>query len=123
MTISKFKSRFFLAFFLMFTQAFFFNLIYYKFPATLQNVYHLTQEDIGFYMLPLSLSSFISSLVVGPYFDKIGRRQLLLVTYGCSGILLIFSQLIDKLIWLEVFICFMFFFTSPAGSSANLIAS
>ncbi len=74
-------------------------------------------------MLPLSLSSFLSTLIVGPLFDEIGRRQLLLVTYGCSGILLILSQYVESLTGLEVLICFMFFFTSPAGSSANLIAS
>jgi hypothetical protein len=34
--IRKYKKRFFLAFFLMFSQAFFFNLVYYKFPATLE---------------------------------------------------------------------------------------
>ena len=46
-------------------------------------------------MVPLSLSSFLSTLVVGPLFDKIGRKQLLLVTYACSGVLLIMSQLIE----------------------------
>lgn len=64
----------------MFTQAFFFNLVYYKFPATLEKVYRLSQDQIGFYMLPLSLSSFVSALIVGPLFDKIGRKQLLLIT-------------------------------------------
>ncbi len=78
--IKKYKTRFFLAFLLMFTQAFFFNLVYYKFPATLENVYKLSQDQIGLYMLPLALSSFVSTLVIGPLFDKIGRRQLLLVT-------------------------------------------
>lgn len=31
-------------------------------------------------MLPLSLSSFVSTLIVGPLFDKIGRNILLLIT-------------------------------------------
>jgi MFS family permease len=58
-------------------------------------------------MLPLSLSSFVSTLVVGPLFDKIGRKQLLLVTCtyfdkidAMSGILLILSQYVDSLIGL-----------------------
>jgi hypothetical protein len=36
-------------------------------------------------MLPLSLSSFASTLLIGPLFDKIGRRELLLVT--CNNFL------------------------------------
>lgn len=31
-------------------------------------------------MLPLSIMSFISTLFIGPYFDKVGRRKLLLIT-------------------------------------------
>lgn len=31
-------------------------------------------------MLPLSIVSFISTLVVGPFFDIVGRRKLLLIT-------------------------------------------
>lgn len=58
----------------MFSQAFFFNLVYYKFPATLENKFHLSQDKISEYMLPLSLSSFISTLIIGPLFDKIGRK-------------------------------------------------
>jgi MFS family permease len=85
--IRKYKKRFFLAFFLMFSQAFFFNLVYYKFPATLEKEFKLGQDQIGLYMLPLALSSFLSTLVIGPLFDKIGRRQLLLVTCNFTAII------------------------------------
>jgi hypothetical protein len=34
-SLKKFKMRFFVAFVLMFSQAFFFNLIYYQYPGVL----------------------------------------------------------------------------------------
>lgn len=81
-------------------------------------------------MLPLSVVSFASTIVIGPLFDKIGRRKLLLVTCNSwsildcsSGVLLLVSYSQDQLQWREVLVCVLFIFASPAGSSANLIAS
>ena len=31
-------------------------------------------------MLPLSITSFISTLLVGQFFDKLGRRKMVLIT-------------------------------------------
>lgn len=65
---------------LIFTQALFFNLVYYQYPDILANQFGLDQAEISLYMLPLSVTSFISTLIIGPYFDKVGRRKLLLLT-------------------------------------------
>jgi hypothetical protein len=40
-----------------------------------------------------------------------------------SGVLLLVTYSIDQLAWREVMVCVLFLFASPAGSSANLIAS
>jgi MFS family permease len=54
-------------------------------------------------MLGLSICSFISTLLVGPFFDILGRRKMLLFTCkiilildGITGILLPFSNLIKN---------------------------
>jgi MFS family permease len=65
---------------LIFTQALFFNLVYYQYPDILAHQFELDQAEISLYMLPLSAVSFVSTLFVGPYFDTIGRRKLLLLT-------------------------------------------
>jgi MFS family permease len=70
----------------MFTQALFFNLIYYQYPSILANTFHLEQEEVSLYMLPISVISFASTIVIGPLFDKIGRRKLLLATCTSSPI-------------------------------------
>lgn len=72
--------KFIVSFTLIFTQAFFFNLVYYQFPDILATKFKLDQEEISMYMLPLTVTCFISTIIVGPYFDKVGRRILLLVT-------------------------------------------
>jgi MFS family permease len=81
-------------------------------------------------MLPLAFASFVSTLFIGPFFDKVGRRKLLLLTCifgliadGLSGIILITSYQIDNLALREISVVILFIFASPAGSSANLIAS
>ena len=68
------------AFTLIFTQALFFNLVYYQYPDILANQFGLDQSQVSLYMLPLSVISFASTLIVGPFFDRVGRRKLLLLT-------------------------------------------
>ena len=80
--ITKHTRKFAVSFTLIFTQALFFNLIYYQYPDILSSKFGLSQHQVSLYMLPLSAISFLSTLFLGPLFDNIGRRKLLLVT--CS---------------------------------------
>ena len=82
-------------------------------------------------MLPLSICSFLSTLAIGPLFDRIGRKMMLLITCtdklildSATGIIVILTQLIaSSAPILLIMTCFMFIFGSPAASAANLIAS
>ena len=65
---------------LIFSQAFYFNSVYYKFPIILVDKFNLDKTQIPLYMLPLSITAFISTLLVGPFFDILGRRKMLLIT-------------------------------------------
>lgn len=40
----------------------------------------MSQREISGYMLGLSFCSFVSTLLVGPFFDIVGRRKMLLIT-------------------------------------------
>lgn len=75
-----YKVRLFLCCVLIYSQAFFFNLIYYQFPIELKKKYDFSQRQISAYMIPLSICTIISTVLVGPLFDKIGRKQMLLLT-------------------------------------------
>ena len=77
--------KFIVAFNLIFTQALFFNLVYYQYPDILASQFGLNQSQISLYMLPLSVVSFVSTLIVGPFFDRVARRKLLLLTFTLDG--------------------------------------
>jgi hypothetical protein len=68
------------SFSLIFCQAFFFTQVYYQYPAILADQFKMSQMDISKYMLPISVINFISTLLLGPFFDEIGRRVLILIT-------------------------------------------
>jgi len=66
--------------------------------------------------------------VLGPLFDTVGRRKMILVTYGLSGILLaisavLFDQGALNATTQTVFWCVIFFFASAGASSAYLTVS
>lgn len=78
--------KFVVSFSLIFTQAVFFNLVYYQYPDILKNQYTLTQSQISLYMLPIAIMTFLSTILIGPFFDTIGRKIMLLITCTLSMI-------------------------------------
>ena len=116
--------------FLIFSQALYFNSVYYKIPLVLKDEFNISQSQIPIYMLPLSIVSFISTLLVGPFFDIFGRKKMILLTCttpsildSLSAILLAFMRLANTSFEYLIIAIIMFMFSSPAASSANLIAS
>ena len=84
--LEKHTKKCMVSFCLIFCQAFFFNQIYYQYPATLSDKFGFTQQEVSRYMLPISVVNFISTLLIGPFFDEIGRRALILLTCNPSFI-------------------------------------
>ena len=46
----------------------------------LQNIKVLIIIKAGYYMIPISLASFLGTIVFGPLFDTIGRRKMIMFT-------------------------------------------
>jgi MFS family permease len=61
-------------------QAFFFSSLYYQYPVLLTIQFDFSQRQISAYMLGLAICSFVSTLLVGPFFDILGRKKMLLLT-------------------------------------------
>ena len=113
---------------LMAAQAFFYNAIFFTFALVLADFFHVPSGHIGWYLLPFAAGNFLGPLLLGRLFDTLGRRTMIAVTYGLSGILLIITGYLfsidalsaqtQTIAWMAVF-----FFASPAASAAYLTVS
>jgi MFS family permease len=110
---------------LMIAQAFFYNALFFTYALVLERFYNVPGGDVGWYLLPFALGSFLGPLLLGRLFDTVGRRPMIAFTYGISAVLLVVVGLVfraDMLgpwgqtaAWMAVF-----FFASAAASSAYL---
>jgi MFS family permease len=113
---------------LMTAQAFFYNAIFFTYALILTDFYGIKAENIGWFMLPFAAGNFLGPLLLGRFFDTVGRRPMIAFTYAISGILLAGSGYLFQqgalnardmtIAWMVVF-----FFASAAASSAYLTVS
>jgi MFS family permease len=113
---------------LMIAQAFFYNAIFFTFALVLTDFYGIAADRIGWYILPFAAGNFAGPLLLGRLFDTLGRRAMISLTYGVSGVLLALSGYLFSIgelsaetqtaAWMVIF-----FFASPAASAAYLTVS
>jgi MFS family permease len=113
---------------LMVAQAFFYNAIFFTFALVLTDFFHIPADHVGWYLLPFAAGNFLGPLVLGRLFDTWGRRTMITLTYGVSGVLLALSGYLfsigalsaqgQTIAWMVIF-----FFASPAASAAYLTVS
>ncbi|GAC1397000.1 MAG: MFS transporter [Chloroflexota bacterium] len=126
--LGQYPSRSFLGFSMMVTQAFLYNAIFFTYALVLQHFYHIASDRIGVYFFPFAVGNLLGPLLLGPLFDTVGRRSMILGTYAGSGILLAVSAMFFKAGVLNAttqtaFWCVIFFFASAGASSAYLTVS
>src|SRR5580658_3043324 len=76
---------------LMIAQAFFYNAIFFTFALVLTDFYGIASNQVGWYILPFAAGNFLGPLLLGRLFDTLGRRVMITLTYGVSGVLLAMS--------------------------------
>ena len=113
---------------LMAAQAFFYNAIFFTFAQVLDTYYNVAVKNTGWYMLPFAVGNALGPLILGPLFDKIGRKPMIAGTYAISGILLVISGWLFAMGYLtatEQVVCWsvIFFFASSAAGAAYLTVS
>ena len=113
---------------LMIAQAFFYNAIFFTYALLLIKFYNVPAQRVGFYLLPFSLGNFLGPLCIGKLFDTIGRKPMIVLTYGLSGVLLAITGWMfqhDLLTGITQTLCWtvIFFIASCAASSAYLTVS
>jgi MFS family permease len=126
--LKRYPKRSLLGFALMSTQAFLYNAIFFSYALVLQHFFGVSTSGTSYYFIPFALGNLIGPLLLGPLFDTIGRRRMITLTYGVSGILLavsawMFNQDMLTATTQTVFWCVIFFFASAGASSAYLTVS
>jgi MFS family permease len=121
----KYRQRTVLGVALMTAQAFCYNAIFFTYAMVLTKFYHVHTGRIGLFILPFALGNFAGPLLLGRFFDTLGRKFMITATYALSGILmaatgfLFASGALDAVdqtaAWTVIF-----FFASAAASSAYL---
>ena len=113
---------------LMTAQAFFYNAIFFTYALILTDFYGIPADQVGWYILPFAAGNFLGPIVLGRYFDTLGRRPMLAMTYAISGLLLALTGLLfagDLVSVNQLTAAWMviFFFASAAASAAYLTVS
>jgi MFS family permease len=125
---SLYRQRALVGLALMTAQAFFYNAIFFTFALVLTDFFGIASNQVGWYILPFAAGNFLGPLLLGRLFDTLGRRAMITFTYGISGVLLAASGYLfsigalsaqtQTIAWMVIF-----FFASPAASSAYLTVS
>ncbi len=124
----KYPKRSILGLTMMATQAFLYNAIFFTYALVLEHFYGVDKSSTSYYFFPFAIGNLLGPLLIGHLFDTIGRRKMITITYGTSGLLLLVSAWLfhadllnattQTIIW-----CVIFFIASAGASSAYLTVS
>ncbi|HWT07040.1 MAG TPA: MFS transporter, partial [Xanthomonadales bacterium] len=113
---------------LMITQAFLYNAVFFTQGLTLTTFFGVAAGDVGLYIIPFAIGNFAGALVLGHFFDVVGRKIMISGCYIASGVLLILTTALflhHDLTATSIALCWsvMFFFASAGASAAYLTVS
>jgi MFS family permease len=113
---------------MMITQSFLYNAIFFTYVLVLENFYHVPESQTPLYFFPFAIGNLLGPILLGRLFDTWGRRQMIFLTYGISGVVLAISAFLFSIGALDattqvIFWCVAFFFASAGASSAYLTVS
>ena len=109
-------------------QAFLYNAVFFTYALVLDKFYGVGADQVGWYIAAFAVGNFAGPLVLGRFFDSVGRRPMIAGTYILSGALLAVTAVLfnsgtltatsQTAAW-----CVIFFFASAGASSAYLTVS
>jgi MFS family permease len=125
---SRYRGRTVLGLTMMSAQAFAYNAVFFTYGLVLTTFMDVNPSRVGLYIVPFAIGNFIGPVLLGPLFDRVGRRIMLTVTHGIAAAILtvtaiLFQQQSLSAISLTVLWCVVFFFASAAASAAYLTVS
>jgi MFS family permease len=126
--LHRYRRRSVVALALMISQAFFYNAIFFSYALVLTRFHGVAEDRVALYIFPFALGNALGPLMLGPLFDRVGRRRMIGGTYILSGVGLALTGVAFVLGWLDAASqawCWsaVFFLASAAASSAYLTVS
>lgn len=113
---------------LMITQSFLYNAIFFTYAIVLTKFYGVSATTVPFYGIAFAVGNLMGPLLLGRFFDTLGRRTMIAGTYLLSGLLLVISAwlfdagvlnaMTQTITWVIVF-----FFASAGASAGYLTVS
>lgn len=124
----RYRGRAVLSLSLITSQAFLYNAVFFTYALILTRFYDVPGGRTGIYLLPFAVGNFLGPLLLGRFFDTVGRREMISSTYAIAAVLLaitgwafahgMLSATSQTLLWTIIF-----FFASAAASAAYLTVS
>jgi MFS family permease len=126
--IRTYPQRTIVAFSLMISQAFLYNAIFFTESLVLSTFFGVPAQNVGYYIFPFAVGNLLGPLLLGPLFDRVGRKPMIAATYGLSAALLLGTGILFVNGMLDartIALCWsiVFFFASAGASSAYLTVS
>lgn len=113
---------------LMITQSFLYNAIFFTYAIVLTKFYGVSGTSVPTYGLAFAVGNLLGPLLLGKFFDTLGRKKMIAGTYLLSGVLLAISAWLfdigalnattQTIAWVIIF-----FFASAGASSGYLTVS
>ena len=109
-------------------QAFLYNAITFDLGTLLGTFYGVASGTVPIFIAVYALSNFAGPLVLGRLFDTVGRKPMIVLTYGIAAagglaLGLLFTQDGFDKYWFMALLVTIFFFASAGASSAYLTVS
>ena len=122
------RKRSILALALMVGQSYFFNAVFFTYGLVVNKFFKISARDLPLHLLPFALGSFFGPVLLGRFFDSVGRKPMIVGTYGVAGLLLAATVIPfahGSLTAKTLGLCFtiIFFVASSAASAAYLTVS
>lgn len=113
---------------LMITQSFLYNAIFFTYTLVLVKFYDVPAATAPVFLIAFAIGNLAGPLILGRFFDTLGRKKMISGTYIGSGILLALSAWAFQLGMLNAVTqtiawCVIFFFASAGASAAYLTVS
>jgi MFS family permease len=120
-----YPKRFVLGLSLFVGQAFLYNAVFFTFALVLTDIMDVKSATAPWFLIPLAIGNFLGPLLLGHFFDTVGRRVMITGTYITSGLVLVLTGVLFgngalSATTLTALWCVVFFFASAGASAAYL---